>query len=149
MFKSIGVGLLMTVVTVGIHAAGTSWWIERVRHNAGDAHGSIALDMRVLYKTAVVLLLLHIVEVTMWAAVYVSLPNLPSLDAIEEAVYFSTVTFTTLGFGDIVIQGPWRMLAAIQAMAGLLIFGWSTALLVAVVRILWDLDSPLKPNDES
>ncbi|MEM1303714.1 MAG: potassium channel family protein, partial [Planctomycetota bacterium] len=56
---------------------------------------------------------------------------------LEEATYFSTVTFASLGYGDIVITGPWRLLSAIQAMNGLLVFGWSTALLFAVVERIW------------
>jgi hypothetical protein len=85
----------------------------------------------------VFLLLLHILEVTVWALVYLALPQLPEFEDAEQALYFSTVTFASLGYGDVFIQGSWRLLSAIQAMTGLLIFGWSTALLYAVVQRLW------------
>lgn len=144
MLKSILVGALLTIATVGIHAAGTTWWIQQL-HKFGqrkvsqpNARPNRWLTPRILCSTATVLLLLHILEVTVWAAVYLALPDLPELNDAEQAVYFSTVTFTSLGYGDIVIDGPWRLLSAIQAMTGLLIFGWSTALLFAVVQRLWN-----------
>ncbi len=140
MFKSIVLGLLLTVATVGIHAAGTSFWIERLKRRAAvlakTSRGWL-LHLRLLGSTAVVLLLLHIVEVTVWALAYLWL-NLAEIQSIEAATYFSTVTFTALGYGDLVIAGPWRMLAAIESMVGLLIFGWSTAMLFTVVQRIWE-----------
>lgn len=65
------------------------------------------------------------------------LPGLDTFQTFEQSAYFATVTFASLGYGDIVISGPWRMLSGIQAMNGLLVFGWSTALLFAVVERIW------------
>jgi voltage-gated potassium channel len=136
MTKSILVGLLMTVVTVGIHAVGTSWWVQRLvreeRHETRRRH-----PIRTLCATATVLLSLQICEVVVWAITYLLLPTLDEVNTLEEAVYFSTVTFTALGYGDIVLTSSWRLLGAIQAMAGLLIFGWSTAVFFAVCREYW------------
>jgi hypothetical protein len=140
MFQSIILGLFLTVATVGIHAAGTSFWIEHLKRRAAvfasSSHGWL-LHLRLLGSTAVVLLLLHIAEVTFWAVAYLWL-NLDEIHTIADATYFSTVTFTTLGYGDVVIAGPWRMLAAIESMVGLLIFGWSTAMLFTVVQRIWE-----------
>lgn len=137
MLSSILLGLFLTLVTVGIHATGTTWWIDRLRRKADKISGvrrRSVLQIRLFGSTAIALLILHIAEITVWAIVYCLLPNLNEINTFEDAVYFSTVTFTTLGYGDIVITGSWRLLAAVQAMAGLLIFGWSTALLFAVVQ---------------
>ena len=49
-----------------------------------------------------------------------------ALPDLETAFYFSMVTFTTLGFGDVVLTGQWRTLASIQAANGVIIFGWTT-----------------------
>jgi len=95
--------------------------------------------LKVLSATATVLLTLHIIEVGVWAVVYLALPDIAEVGTFEEAIYFSTVTFSSLGYGDIVIQGSWRLLTAIESMAGVLIFGWSTALLFAVVQRIWDV----------
>ena len=145
MLKSIIVGGLLTIVTVGIHTVGTSWWIQRLQRvqllKEQDQERDRFLPHRILCSTAVFLLLLHILEVTVWALVYLALPQLPEFEDAEQALYFSTVTFASLGYGDVFIQGSWRLLSAIQAMTGLLIFGWSTALLYAVVQRLWRRDS--------
>lgn len=137
MLMSILVGLVLTLITVGIHAVGTTWWIERLKRAGSElaqSNRSWLTMVPLLGSTAVVLLLLHITEVTLWATTFCFLPGLTEINSFEEAVYFSTVTFTTLGYGDIVIEGPWRLLAAIEAMCGILIFGWSTALLFAIVQ---------------
>ncbi len=68
------------------------------------------------------------VEVWVWAGVYIVLGVLPDL---ESALYFSTVTFATIGYGDIVPGPMWRILAALEGINGFLLIGWSTAYLVA------------------
>jgi hypothetical protein len=67
-------------------------------------------------------------EVWLWAAFYFALGELPDFGA---SLYFSTVTFSTLGYGDIVPTADWRMFAALESIDGLLLIGWSTAYLVA------------------
>lgn len=66
-----------------------------------------------------------------WAIVFMVLGALPTL---ENALYFSTVTFTTLGFGDIVLSPDWRVLSSMTAVNGLFIFGLNTAFLVQFVE---------------
>lgn len=144
MLHSILVGLLLTLVTIGVHALGTASWIRHLQAKADrnqlQVRRTIGSQLRLLCSTAVVLLLLHIVELTLWAGVYRLLVGGEQFPTWEDAIYFSTVTFASLGYGDIVIAGPWRMLSAVQAMAGLLVFGWSTALLFAVVQRIWAAD---------
>ena len=55
----------------------------------------------------------------------------------ETALYFSFVTFTTLGYGDITLSEGWRLLSGIEALNGLLLVGWTTALLFAIVQRGW------------
>ncbi|HIF30325.1 MAG TPA: two pore domain potassium channel family protein [Planctomycetaceae bacterium] len=129
------------MATIAAHAVGTAWWLVRLRRIA-EAHESteaisFVTQLRTLCTTAVVLLSLHILEVIMWGIAYLLLVSGRALNTIEEAIYFSTVTFASLGYGDVVIEGPWRLLSAIQAMTGLLAFGWSSALLFAVVQRTW------------
>jgi hypothetical protein len=50
---------------------------------------------------------------------------------IEEALYFSTVSFSTIGFGDVVLSPEWRMFSSLEGINGFLLIGWSTAYLVA------------------
>jgi hypothetical protein len=80
------------------------------------------------------LLIPIILDVTLWATFYYVSGALPSF---EEALYFSTVTFTTVGYGDIVLNREWRQLATFEAINGWIIFGWATALIMAVIQRLY------------
>ena len=75
-----------------------------------------------------------VLDVTLWGTFYYVAGALPSF---EEALYFSTVTFTTVGYGDIVLNREWRQLATFEAVNGWIIFGWTTALIMAVIQRLY------------
>jgi len=139
MIVAIALGFFLAALTVCVHASGTAWWIERLRRKGTQtsANHSFRRTLGTLCSTVTVLISLHLFEVSLWACVYVVLPGADTIGSMEEAAYFSTVTFTTLGYGDVVLERPWRMLGAIQAATGLLIFGWSTALLFALVQRVW------------
>ena len=62
-----------------------------------------------------------------------------ALPTLDDAVYFSLVTFTTLGYGDITLDEKWRVLAAFEAANGIIMFGWTTAIIVAFAhRVFFD-----------
>ena len=61
-------------------------------------------------------------------------PLITTLQDLETAFYFSMVTFTTLGYGDVVLTGKWRTLASIQAANGVIVFGWTTAMLFVFIQ---------------
>ena len=75
-----------------------------------------------------------VAEVLLWAGFYWFHPAFASFPDLETAVYFSMVTFTAVGYGDVVITGPWRILAGIEAANGVIIFGWTTALLFYFIQ---------------
>jgi hypothetical protein len=72
-----------------------------------------------------------LIQILIWAALY-RLTGL--IDDFETAAYFSGVTFTTLGYGDVLLEGRLRFLAPLQAASGVLMFGLSTAALLAAVQ---------------
>ena len=80
------------------------------------------------------LFLAHTIESWIWAVFYWLAGETKNL---SEAVYFSTVTFTTLGFGDVTLSENWRLTSSLQAVSGILLFGWSTAFLVSVRAFFW------------
>ena len=82
-------------------------------------------------------MLLHVVQVLCWAIVYMKLTESDVITRYSDALYFSMVTYTTVGYGDIVLTGDWRLLSGIQSMNGILLFGWSTALLFMAVQKTW------------
>jgi hypothetical protein len=84
--------------------------------------------------SAVFFLALHVFEILMWALTYLALPGLTEIETLEQASYFSFVTFTTLGYGDITLEPPWRVLSGIEAMDGILLVGWTTAMLFSAIQ---------------
>lgn len=85
---------------------------------------------------AIVLLMFYVslVEVLLWAGVYLWLD---AIDGLEKAVYFSMVTFTTLGYGEIVLDERYRLLASFEAANGIIMFGWTTAIVLAAVQRIY------------
>jgi len=71
------------------------------------------------------------VEAALWAGVYIAAGEITNFN---EAIYFSLVTFTTLGYGDITLSDSWRVLGAFEAANGVIMFGWTTALIIAVAQ---------------
>jgi hypothetical protein len=97
-----------------------------------------------LIWTTVALIFLHVIETLIWATVYVALPGKAGLADFSEAVYFSIVTITTLGYGDVTLHENWRILGGMQAMVGITIFGLTTAILFAVVQRFWKVKYQLR-----
>ena len=79
------------------------------------------------------LFILHAAEIWAYAALYLELGALPH---IREAVYFSTITYSTTGYDDDLLAEQWRLVAAIEGMNGVLLMGWSTAFFVTGVTRL-------------
>ncbi|MEZ5199484.1 MAG: potassium channel family protein [Bacteroidales bacterium] len=75
-----------------------------------------------------------LIEALFWAITYMMLG---AVEVFENALYFSIVTYTTLGYGDITLTENYRLLASLQAANGIIIFGWSTAITMAVVQKLY------------
>ena len=133
------VGLLTVTATVSLHAVGTAWWLQRLRNRPRSATQVVkrSVLLSVLVQTALVLITLHIVEVFLWALTFRLLPG-SGLASLEEAMYFSFTTFTTLGYGDITLEGRWRLLTGIESLNGVILIGWSTALSFAVIQRVWE-----------
>ena len=134
------IGILGIAVTVTLHAFTTSFllvglkWYAQVRPQWQSL--TIVRPM-VVGATAVFLAIKHYLDIVLYAFGYWFFENASQLEDYESALYFSSVTYTTLGYGDIVLTDGWRLLCGLQAMNGTLLFGWSTALLFLLVQRLW------------
>ncbi len=87
--------------------------------------------------TVLIILAVHTLQVWMWALCFL---NLGEFTELSTALYFSTVTFTSLGYGDITLSEDWQLLSALAAVNGILMFGWSTAFIFRVMTLLWERD---------
>ena len=130
---------LLIAVTIIIHGFGTMWWLRSLvaRNTLADGQIRPAKVLRVLISTALVLITLHIIEICVWALAYLFVLPDGELPTLEAAFYFSAVTFTTLGYGDITLSSDWRILSGLQAIDGILLIGWTTAFLFAVLQRAW------------
>jgi hypothetical protein len=94
-----------------------------------------------LIRVAWALTFMHLVEITVWALFLWWRDCLPDF---ESALYFSSVTYATVGYGDIVLPDAWRLLGPIEGLTGILMCGLSTAFFFAVVARLWAVEKPLE-----
>ena len=138
-FQVIGTGLLImfltTVVQGAFMMAGAhvlEWRLARRGPVNDPLHRAVLVSVLTLW-----MFLAIVVEVWMWALLYLYNPLITALPDLETAFYFSMVTFTTLGYGDVVLTGEWRSLASIQAANGVIIFGWTTALIFYFIQKIY------------
>lgn len=134
---ALGAGLvgITVVIQAGFMLAGLNA-MERLRtHERTFAHHHATL---VIVLFVLFMFLAVIADVWLWAAFYVLIG---AIGSFEEALYFSTVSFTTIGYGDVVLDKRWRLLASFEGANGMIIFGWTTALVIAVIQRFYNWHS--------
>jgi hypothetical protein len=125
----ISCGLLLTsFVCYGITTALIVHFIARVLHGATEFGflRTVAIMMIVTAITAAS----HLFQMALWA---VTLFACRQTASFEDAFYLSAQNYTALGYGDVALPAPWRLLGPLEAMNGLLLFGLSTAVMFAVL----------------
>lgn len=135
------IGIVMIGLTVVVNTVGVVLWLRHLGREIQRQHSQgLSLRMfRGILTTAIVLLMLHVVEALMWAVLYMLLPGQSGLGSLHDAFYFSIVTFTTLGYGDVTLTPEWQLLSGLESMVGILLFGMTTALMFAVVQKSWQV----------
>lgn len=129
---AIGIGIFISLVNIAVHAILTVVTVRAVRRE--EIHGSqpnpILREVVIMVIAAAILMMAHLGEVWIWSVSYASLGVTPESG---EDFDFAFVNYTTLGYGQIVPQAPWEVLGPMTAMNGVLLFGWSTAVLFQVM----------------
>jgi hypothetical protein len=132
MFRQFLVGGGISIVNIAIHAFVMTIVVQvaKAASAKNGSHSSLLL-IAVMIPTVLILMITHALEVVVWSLAYSILEAAPP-DA--NLVYFAFVNYTTLGYGDVVPLERWRLLGPITAMNGVLLFGWSTAVIFEVLR---------------
>jgi hypothetical protein len=132
LFWQLAVSSLITGAAVSIHLIGIAGLLRLIRRHRRQVPARAALlhDALGIGGAAAGLFVLHAAEIWLYAALY-ALSG--ALSSFEQALYFSTSTYTTVGYGDVVLPTGWRVLGAIEGANGIILLGWSTAFFVAVV----------------
>ena len=131
MLRQLLVGGIVSMANIAIHALFMAVVIDVARKTSSmKAKGQLAL-IAVMIATASILMIAHTCEVMVWALAYHIVEAAPPA---VKLVYFAFVNYTTLGYGDVVPVERWQLLGPIAAMNGILMFGWSTAVIFEVLR---------------
>jgi hypothetical protein len=129
MWNNILLGCLLIILTSFIHTA-----ITRIVLNIVNKEDYYDLPWkRIIHVDLVILIIMlsTLAESALWAICYI---QIGSFEKLEESIYFSLVTYSTLGYGDIILNESHRLLGAFEAANGVIMLGWSTAIVVAVIQ---------------
>lgn len=136
MLPQLTLATMMVVATVIIHLAGVTALARFLRFDPTAAEHHHHFTPRVAWFVlwiVLALVVLHGIEIWLYAGLYLYLGAVADL---ETAVYFSTMTYAAIGFGDSEMARQWRLVSAIEGVNGVLLLGWSTAFFVSVVARL-------------
>jgi hypothetical protein len=124
------VAIVGSIVTHGLAVLAILHFMRR-QSARGRAGAMFWTDLCIVTTAAMMTVAAHLIEIGMWASL---LRLCGEFDTFGTAVYHSAVNYTALGYGDLVMSPAWRMLGPIEALAGLLMFGITTAMIFAVIR---------------
>lgn len=134
MLRQLLVGGGVSVVNIAIHALAMTFVIQIARTMGRTLRGgSFVFLIQVMIVSVMAIMLAHLFEVVVWALAY-AIVGAVQAAGVGSKVYFAFVNYTTLGYGDIVPVERWRLLGPMTALNGVLLIGWSTAVIFEVLR---------------
>ena len=130
MFWKLFIAWVLLALCVMIHAMGMTYALRMLEKMIVRIGVRFWVSTLLLVRIAAWAILLHLIEITVWAVFYAWKGALPD---ITTALYFSAVTYTRTGYGDVVLPEAWRLVGAVEALTGIIMCGWSAAFFFAVV----------------
>jgi hypothetical protein len=134
MLAVIGIAAFLVAVTVAVHAAGLGLVLSHLLKSHAVPPTQFWPITFLLVRLTWLLMLIHLAEISVWALFYLWERCLPDAEA---AFYFSGVTYSTIGYGDLVLPEPWRLLGPIEGVTGILMCGLSAGLFFATVTRIY------------
>lgn len=133
MLKQLLLATVMVVITVSVHLIGLALLMRLLRSHTRLFRRLQIMPLTLLLVATIGIFAIHTVEIWLFAALYL---QLHAFSHFEEALYFSTVSYASIGYGDVLMPHDWRILGAIEGAAGIIMLGWSTAFLVSLLTQL-------------
>ncbi len=152
MFISLMLGCATVFISMGIQVAAVvltlQYLLKLIANEKFRQNKSFMFDAYIISIVLVMLFLGHLAQVGIWALLFMQLGEFSSF---QTAFYHSTVNFASLGYGDIVMSEDWRLLGALEASNGVLMFGLSAGTLLSVMSKLFSRHEELRlpPQDAS
>jgi hypothetical protein len=139
MIASLFLATAIVTATVVIHFAGLLALLRMLgsRGHGFRAHESTLGQGALIVSVVLGLFAIHTVEIWLYAVAYLAIG---AVAGFETALYFSTTSFASIGYGDIVLDNHWRLVSAIEGVNGLILIGWSTAFLLSLMTRLRSLE---------
>lgn len=139
MIMDLALATVMVALTVTVHFFGLLGLLRLLRARGAGfrAHESVFGQGALILFVVFGIFAIHTIEIWLYAAAYEAVGAAPDF---ETALYYSTVTFASLGQGDVTLAHEWRLFGAIEAANGVILFAWSTAFLLAVMARLKTLE---------
>ena len=141
MLSKLLIAWALMALCVIVHAMGMTALLRWVNYVVARMRARFWFSTWMLVRTAGWIILLHLIEITIWGLFYAWGHGMPD---VQSALYFSAVTYTTTGYGDLVLPNEWRLVGGIEALTGILMCGWSAAFFFAVVNRM--NETRLKPK---
>lgn len=136
MFLQIFIGSVLISATIFVEVIFIQFAIRFMRRRGKDYLLSGKITHQVIALTAATLWLLAALSLSIWIWA-IAFWQMGAFEGLERALYFSMVSFTTLGFGDVTLPVDWRLLSGIIAANGLILFGLNTAFLIEMLHRLY------------
>ena len=147
MLSELTLAFMVVAVCVVIHTAGlvgaAEWLIAR--RERFEQRSDITLFSLYLILVFSVVTGLHLAETAIWAVVYQWWGLFPDY---ETSLYFSLGSYTTIGYGDVVLPQRWRLLGAVEGVSGVLLCGLSTAFIFVVLNALIQIRARARTNSQ-
>ena len=148
LFDQIATAVLLLSLTLCLQCAGVTTlieWLKRVLTRDTHKYGPV-YSATLVVKSAVAIVILHGLAILLWAGFYRS----RCFPSWEIAFYFSASSYSTVGYGDVIVPHTWRLLGPLESVTGVLMCGISVSVLFALVTRLLDRDtkSSLKNSTE-
>jgi hypothetical protein len=138
MLANLLIAAALLALTVGIHAAGLAAVSNRTLKMSLSPDMGYWTVTFLLVRVAWMFIILHFIEIAVWAVFYWWKNCLPDL---ESAFYFSGVTYATIGYGDLVLPNEWRLFGPIEGVTGVLMCGLSVGVFFVIVSKIYYLGS--------